>query len=162
QGNILSAVLRQAWESGELGTLTKNNPTRATGAHISVIGHITRDELLRYLTATEQANGFGNRFLWLCVKRSKELPEGGILDTDAMTRLQTQLAEVLAFARDGRPSLEEPVRMRRDDEAREIWREVYGTLSAERDGLAGALLGRAEAHVLRLSVLYALLDRSEV
>ena len=32
-------------------------------------------ELRRYLTATETGNGFGNRFLWVCAKRSKVLPE---------------------------------------------------------------------------------------
>src|SRR5581483_4114637 len=45
QGNTLSALLRQAWETGTLQTLTKNSPAKATGAHISVIGHITADEL---------------------------------------------------------------------------------------------------------------------
>jgi hypothetical protein len=30
QGNILSAVLRQAWDTGDLATLTKNSPARAT------------------------------------------------------------------------------------------------------------------------------------
>ena len=57
--------------------LTKNSPETATAPHISVLGHITRAELLRYLDATESANGWANRFLWLCVKRSQVLPEGG-------------------------------------------------------------------------------------
>jgi hypothetical protein len=35
-------------------------------------------------------------------------------------------------------------------------------LSGDRAGLAGSLTGRAEAHVLRLSVIYAVLDRSPV
>jgi hypothetical protein len=153
QGNTLSAILRQAWESGDLRTLTKNNPTKATGAHVSMIGHITTEELRRYLTTTEMANGFGNRHLWLCVRRSKELPEGGDADEAALANLQTCLSESLAFARS-------QGEMRRGDSAREIWREVYSQLSADRPGLSGALLGRAEAHVLRLSMLYALLDCS--
>jgi hypothetical protein len=48
----------------------------------------------------------------------------------------------------------------RDPEAREIWAGVYPTLSEGEPGLLGAVLGRAEAHVLRLSVLYAALDRA--
>ena len=40
-GNVLSAVAREAWNSGDLRILTKNDPARATGAHISVIGHIS-------------------------------------------------------------------------------------------------------------------------
>ena len=48
EGNILSPILRQAWDTGNLHPLTKSNPIRATDAHLSVIGHITRDELLRH------------------------------------------------------------------------------------------------------------------
>ena len=52
--------------------------------------------------------------------------------------------------------------IRRDSAARALWCKVYQVLSADRHGLAGCLTGRAEAHVLRLSVLYAVLDRSSV
>jgi hypothetical protein len=153
QGNTLSAVLRQAWDGGDLRTLTKNAPARATGAHVSLIGHVTADELRRYLTDTEAANGFGNRHLWVCAERSKLLPEGGRVDAGARVELVRELGEALAFARAAG-------QLGRDDEARELWREVYGELSEGRPGLAGALTARAEAHVLRLSLLYALMDRS--
>jgi hypothetical protein len=153
QGNIVSTVLRQGWESGDLRTLTKNSPARATSVHISMIGHTTAEELRRYLTVSEQANGFGNRILWPCVKRSKELPEGGYIGGNALEGLKSRLAAACGFAR-------QQGEMKRDQEARAIWREVYGTLSAERAGLAGAMVGRAEAHVLRLSLVYALLDCS--
>jgi hypothetical protein len=155
QGNVLSPVLRLAWETGDLATLTKNNPARATGAHVSIVGHCTAEELNRYLSTTEMANGFGNRSLWACVRRSKELPEGGQADPAVMTELGRRLGKALAFGR----GLGD---VRRDDGARELWRAVYSTLSADRPGLAGAMLGRAEAHVLRLSLLYAVLDRSPV
>jgi len=79
EGNTLSAVIRNAWDNGTLRILTKNTPAKATDAHISIIGHITQDELLRYLENTEAANGFGNRFLWFSVRRSKALPLGGKL-----------------------------------------------------------------------------------
>lgn len=155
QGNTLSAILRQAWESGNLRTLTKNSPTRATDAHVSIIGHITADELRRYLTATESANGFGNRFLWYAVKRSKLLPEGGSVDTAALAAIIRSTQAALVFGRHCE-------RIDRDDAARNLWREVYPVLSRDRYGLAGSLTGRAEAHVLRLSLLYAVLDLSTV
>ncbi|MGH2364008.1 MAG: hypothetical protein ACRDHX_05070, partial [Chloroflexota bacterium] len=44
------------------------------------------------------------------------------------------------------------------DAARQRWVEVYPRLSADAAGLYGAVTARAEAHVLRLSLLYALLD----
>jgi hypothetical protein len=76
EGNSLSGVMRLAWDSGDLSTLTKNAPMTATGAHISVVAHISEEELRRSLTETERANGFGNRFIWLLVQRSKILPAG--------------------------------------------------------------------------------------
>src|SRR5439155_10422917 len=71
EGNSLSAVLREAWDNGNLSTLTKNSPLRATGAHVSVIAHVTQPELLANLTEVERANGFANRFLFMLVRRSK-------------------------------------------------------------------------------------------
>lgn len=63
EGNTLSAIIRQAWDSGNLRTMTKNSPAQATGAHVSIIAHITRDELCRLIDTTEASNGFCNRFL---------------------------------------------------------------------------------------------------
>ena len=79
-GNNLSPLLRDAFDGGILRSMVKRNPQKATGAHISMIGHITRHELLRHLSDTEQHNGFANRLLWCCAKRSQYLPEGGKID----------------------------------------------------------------------------------
>jgi hypothetical protein len=152
-GNILSGHLRQAWDGRTLETLAKNSPVRATGAHVSVIGHITEEELRRNLTCTEAANGFANRFLWASVRRSKLLPDGGHLDPVAWEAVRVELGTAVAFAR-------RQARVLRDEDAASLWRSAYGTLSGDRPGLAGAILGRAEVHTLRLSMLYALLDRS--
>jgi hypothetical protein len=154
-GNTVSVILRNAWDGRDLRSMTKNTPARATGAHVSLIGHITADELRRYLTETEMANGFGNRHLWICADRSKELPEGGRVDVEAWDGLRDALVQALAFAR----TVGE---IRRDEEARSLWCQFYGPLSAGRPSLAGALLARAEAHAMRLAMLYALLDCSTV
>ena len=50
--------------------------------------------------------------------------------------------------------------MARDSAAREIWYEVYAELSEWKPGLFGAATGRAEAQVMRLALVYALLDYS--
>lgn len=52
--------------------------------------------------------------------------------------------------------------MTRSPQAEELWQVVYPKLSEEREGLVTAMLGRAEAQVLRLSLIYALLDGSAV
>jgi hypothetical protein len=45
QGATVSEILRRAWDGTTLQTLVKNNPARATGAHVSMLGHITKSEL---------------------------------------------------------------------------------------------------------------------
>jgi hypothetical protein len=62
EGNILSAVIRQAWDSGDLSPLTRNNPITATGAHVTIVGHITKQELLARIDDTSKANGFAIDF----------------------------------------------------------------------------------------------------
>jgi hypothetical protein len=155
EGNTLSAILRQAWETGSLRTLTKTSPATATGAHISIVGHVTAEELRRNLTATEAANGFGNRFLWLCVKRSKALPEGGRIQDVDLDPFIRRLSEAASFSRN-------VGQIERDDQAREIWAGVYEELSEGKPGLLGAMVSRAEAQVMRLACIYALLDLSDV
>ena len=152
-GNTLSPVIRQAWDSGKLSTLTKNSPAKASGAHVSIIGHVTRDELRRYFDTTEAGNGFGNRFLWACVRRSKLLPDGGRFEDVDLGGLSRRLAQAITFAKELRALV-------RDGEAREMWHAVYAELSEGRPGLLGAVVGRAEAQALRLALTYALLDSS--
>jgi hypothetical protein len=154
-GNILSAVLRDAWDTGELSSMTKNTPDRASAAHISIIGHITRDELRRYLSSTEAGNGFANRFLWVCARRTKCLPHGGRLDQMDFSGLVLRLQNAVKFARTVEKVEQDPV-------AYALWEKVYPGLSEGHPGLFGAVTSRGEAQVLRLSSLYALLDCSEV
>ncbi|PVV82569.1 hypothetical protein DD509_08465 [Dehalogenimonas alkenigignens] len=153
EGNTLSAVIRQAWDSGNLHILTKNTPAKATDAHISILGHITQAELARRLDNTEAGNGFANRILWLCTQRSKVLPEGGSPDPAALDYLAGRLKEATAFGKS-------PREIKRDEGAREVWLKVYGKLSEGKPGLIGAVTARGEAQVMRLASVYALMDMS--
>lgn len=152
-GNILSALIRNAWDTGNLSTLVKNSPNKATDAHVSIIGHITRDELLRKLDATEQANGFANRFMWLSVKRSKLLPLGGKLQTVDFASVIVRLTRAANNAYNAGE-------MKLNDKAIKLWCDVYPKLSEGRAGMLGAITSRGEAQTLRLALIYALLDES--
>lgn len=155
EGNTLSPVLRQAWDDGAMATLTRSNPLRATNAHVSIVAHVTMTELKSALTRTDMANGFGNRFLWFLVRRSKSLPLGGALRADAVDALVPRLKAAIAFGqRAGRVDW--------DESARQLWFEVYEVLSAAQPGLIGEMTARAEAQVTRLALIYALLDGSDV
>ena len=153
EGNTLSDTMRSAWDNtGVLRILTKNAPAQATRPHISIIGHITQDELRRRLAETEAVNGFGNRFLWVCVKRSQLLPEGSRPPQQALNTLAKKLSETINEAKARGLLTRSPL-------ARQRWREIYAELAREQAGFLGAILARAEAHVLRLSGLYALMHR---
>ena len=64
------------------------------------------------------------------------------------------LALALAWVREHEPQ------MTWGGSAIERWRQFYEAISDETEGLADRLTDRAEAHVLRLSMLFAIADRS--
>jgi hypothetical protein len=151
--NTLSPIIRQAWDYGNLKTLVKNSPARSTGAHISIVGHITREELRRLLNATEAVNGFANRFCWLAVRRSKCLPEGGQIHTVNFCSVVKRLKAAAEFSADSGMLV-------RSAATKALWEADYPVLSEGKPGLLGAVTGRSEAQVMRLSAIYALLDCS--
>jgi hypothetical protein len=155
EANVLSNTLREAWDGkSPLRTLTKTSPTRATDAHISVIGHATPADLRAYLTDLDVANGVANRFLIVASSRLRLVPSPPRLRNDLRLRIGDQLRTAVAAAR-GRGYVPRTAR------AEALYNELYPQLSKERPGLRGALLARGPAHVTRLSLLFALLAEAE-
>jgi hypothetical protein len=152
EGSTVSRIVRDAYDGHEiLASLTKHSPARATNALISIVGHITEDELRQHLDHTSMANGYANRYLFACVRRARFLPHGGALDDEVVQALATKIARALNQAR-------KIQRLIRTDDATLAWEAVYRDLSEGQPGLLGAIIGRAEAQTTRLSLLYALLD----
>jgi hypothetical protein len=148
-------VVRDAWDCVErLATITKNSPTRATRPYVSIIGHITADELRQTLDHASMANGYANRFLFACVRRNKLLPHGGTFDDAIPNKLGTQTFNALTTARNIGQVTMTPA-------AWTHWDEIYPKLSEGAPGLIGAIIGRAEAQTVRLALLYALLDQAQ-
>jgi Bifunctional DNA primase/polymerase, N-terminal len=158
EGATLSTVIRQAFDQGgKLELPSKHSPARATNAHISVIGHITPDELKQKLISVDLANGFGNRHLWICVRRSQLLPMGGTLTDAAIDLPRKRLAAALSWAK-----TQGAVELIRDPATVTLWSREYERLTSDRGGLFGEVTSRAESITLRLSMIFALLDRSIV
>ena len=153
EGNTLSAIVRSAWDAGKLSTLTKNSPMRATDSHVSIVGHVTKTELVRLLADSDAHNGFANRFLWICVRRSKVLPFGGDWESVDVASLVRGLGETLRFAKGAG-------RVRWGESARPLWEERYEEISDGDIGLFGAVTSRAESQAVRLACIYALMDGS--
>jgi hypothetical protein len=153
EGNTLSAIIRNAWDGVDLQVMTKT-PVRASRAHISIVAHITLEELTSLLSATDAANGVANRFLWVCARRSKLLPDGGSLEDSSLSALISRLQWAQSKCRDGG-------RLTRSSETKKLWADEYGRLSEESEGRLGMVTSRGDAQVTRLSLVYALLDGSK-
>lgn len=154
--NTLSAILRQAFDGHPLNTLIKKQAAACQNPHVAIICHITVEELLKTLNQVEQANGFANRFLFCHAERSKCLPFGGNLNEDDLKGIAEKLKEAESYASKCN------ILIRFNEETRGIWESNYPGLSADTPGLLGGITSRAEAHVVRLAALYAILDLSEV
>jgi hypothetical protein len=139
--------------------MTRNNPQKSTHSHGTIIGHITRSELLRHLTEEKLGSGIANRFLFVLVKRSRVLPFGG--GEDPITDEQVKsLEKAIEFGKRPR-NIEFSHEIEDGVSAREPWEEVYPDLSEGKPGLFGAVVSRAEAQVRRLATVYAVLDCSD-
>ena len=147
--NTLSAILRDAWDGNILSVMTKKDPTKATGATISIVAHITFDELKAEMCETLATNGFGNRFLFCLAKRSKRLPLGGNVDAHAFSALADRLRDAIRDAPKGQISF--------DAAATEEYCKIYHAMG-DHPGIFGSLTARNEAQICRIALIYALLD----
>jgi len=156
EGNTLSTKIRQAWDSGNMSTMTRKNPIKATDAQISIIAHISKEELLRGLREQDALSGFGNRFMWLHTYRTRELPSGGNLKelNEILAPLKNELSKVYNWARLQRREI------KRSKKAEQYWASLYTVLTKDYPGRFGAITARAEAQTMRLASIYALLDKS--
>jgi len=151
-GSTLAPLLRQAWDGGRLAVRSRAGTSVADGAHITVVAHIVRAELLAKQSESDTLGGSLNRFLIVGARRSKLLPSGGNLDDRLVADFGRKVAYVATQAR--------PAGLvRRTMDAEVYWADLYEALAAdEPGGLLGAVIARDAAQILRLSLTYALLD----
>lgn len=148
-GNILSQVLRESFDSGDLSTLTRSNPLRVKGAHICITGHITPEELRERFDQIEMVNGFGNRFLWFVVKSEKVLPFCNPIPNSACQPLASRLKAIAGYR---------TVRVALAPEAQSLWRTLYANMREDQPGFAGMLTARSYCFLLRIALIYCLVD----
>jgi Protein of unknown function (DUF3987) len=155
-------ILRDGWDGLPLKNIVKgktdgiNNSAMCMEPHLSISGDTTRDELKRRMPDGADQNGFGNRFLFAFVYRTKLCPNGGPeLD---WTNEVVQLHKTLQFARSvGYVPL--------TGAARKMWHKMYVEIEnevGELPALPQAMCARGVAHVRRLALIFALLDMKDV
>ncbi|HEY1656068.1 MAG TPA: bifunctional DNA primase/polymerase [Candidatus Tumulicola sp.] len=153
-GSTLSPILRSAWDDGRLEFRLSKARMIATDAHVSLVAHITPEELREKLRSTDVCSGFANRVLFVLAQRTRKLPSGGNIPPELVAAFGDRLREAMQFARGAGL-------MERTPEAEALWAQLY-IAEPDREGIVGAVCDRWQAQKLRLSVVYALLDRSTV
>ena len=160
--NNLAAYLRQAHDGEQvLQSLIKKNPQRSTDSHVSMTACITTDEIRAILEdrrhKTKMTDGSRTGFFGL--------PAGGQRVCRTSTWISSTICNPI-WSRLPRPSESltwahgRDINLTWSAEAKPLWTEFYSTCQPPA-GFEG-LIGRAETHVCRLSLIYALLDRSTV
>jgi hypothetical protein len=150
----LSPLLRSAWDGGDLYAHNGTHLLCATNAHLSMVAHITPGELAHHFTRAEAHIAFANRCLWTNVRGRQSLPNGGSLPAEQLSAIARELRCALHWAQS-----QSEILLGRTEAARQLWHERFPVLSQGPD-VYGAATSRAEAQVLRLSAIYAALDRS--
>lgn len=167
EGNILSQVLRDAYDGRPLEALSRTNPLKATGAHVCVLGHITMHEFRRLTTedrrSSEATNGLLNRFLICFSVRDKLEPNPQPVPDDVRARLVSTLQDNVQALFGTRPADHRSRRvvvMRLTEGARALWNDEYRRLAEMQfdSPIVAAVLSRRDAHVLVLSALLAALN----
>jgi hypothetical protein len=155
ESSTLGETLLTAWGGEPLEVPNRtDNSLIATGYTIGVMGDTqpgTVRKLLESGKGFEGHNGWLNRFLWAAVRSDKDLPSGGNLEV--LEPYLKPLAEALDYAKTAGE-------VKRDASAEGLWNSVYGDL--KRSGDSVTYTDRARPYVVRLSLLFALIDKSNI
>ena len=155
-------ILRDGWDGKPLHNLVKgrtegiSNSAGCMEPHLSISGDTTRSELKRRMPEGADQNGFGNRFLYAYVQRVKLCPMGG--PPIDWTQEILKLHDIVAFARGRRC-------VALTKAATKAWHRMYVEMEnelSELPPLTQSMCARGVAHVRRLALIFALLDKSEV
>lgn len=157
-GESLNSTLRNAFDRKTLGNGRSNDSDskRATNPHVSMVAHITQNELKALLKEVEVHNGFLNRFLIAFTERKQKLALGGNFWRRDYSAYVNSLRSAIVFGK----SVKNEIPLSK--EAKSLWREIYDSYDDEEDAYIDAMTARAEAIMRRLQLIYALLDNSKV
>lgn len=150
----ISQLMRNAYDGAPLSRRVAQERQYVPGHHIGLLAHVTPEELRELLTVTQARNGFANRFVFLAVHRTQQLPQAPDAEP-IVTPFAPALATAVAAA-------QAPASLELDAQGSQRWDTFYRSLPERRHGLVGALTARAETQVARFALVYALLDRANV
>jgi hypothetical protein len=154
--NTLSPTLREVFDGKRiLETGSKNDPERATGALISVLGHGVPEEIRTQLSAIDAVNGFANRILFIAVQGVGEIAIPPPIDWLAQhPGILTRIKAILATFQTQRMT-----HLSWSAEGEAAWKEYYQKNRERKfSGLIDPFIRRSLAHTLRWTMGFCVLD----
>lgn len=163
-GNTLSGALRDAWDGTSIKPAVKTCPVWASDPHISIIGDVTPSELRELMHKRELTNGFANRFIFFWAEGDKVVAYPQSTPKDVVDALADRVSQVLHFAGADSHLDNDVMRIEFSPDATSLYESLYrGELRDRSFGerIAG-LLDRRAPTLLRLAMLFALTDQTQV
>lgn len=163
-GSTLGQSIRLAWDGSPLRRRTVKRTTTATDYAVAVIASCTLEELERALSTSDLFGGTTNRFLWVAVERSGLKPRTSGVPTTVTDTFAAAIKDANSWLeKHALASNGEPMAVRRSADAERLWADegLYATLeNDDESGALGAAVARSSVQVLRVALVFALLDLS--
>ena len=156
EGATLSGTLRNFHDGLDQRNTTKANPSKCTNPHLVMMAHITQQELLNQLKATDLANGFMNRFMVCNVVQDKDVPNPTPAPKEAFNAVVQQLVEVMEFVNQGQTMTESECFKAKFESIYSTLRHPKGTLPKQQ------LLARSPKYTRMLAMIFALMEKQTV
>lgn len=151
-------TVRSAFDSGNLKNSSKNSNEKVTNPHISIVGHITPQELSQKLNIVDCFNGLLNRFMFFCVKRQRYLPLGKKVDEKELHKHLDSIISALNFVK-GLPGEEFEIKL--SEKALKEYGRIYRKQNHYPTVLK-SLICRSTTQILRVAMTHAVMDHSRV
>lgn len=155
--NNITEVIREAYDSGNLSVLTRNNPLTATNTNVSIIAQSTIEEFKNTLKGVDCDNGFYNRFVFCKASRAHVIPHTlSPIEIEGYSEFKTKMLKVKSFI-----ELTSDLEMTYSKDAMVLW-EKYYLETAYSDDKNGNLKGRSEDQLQKIAIIYAISECSKI
>lgn len=154
-GSILANTLQTAWDGKPLGVLNRKENSYAADDHqVTVIGHATPRAIDGELTANDFANGFVNRLTFIRVNVQPAVARPAGMTDEEIDASVSMLREIFTTVHQGEYRL--------TDQAWKEWERSHERYRFTGDTRSAEALGRTRAQVIRLALIYAIIDCSKI
>jgi Bifunctional DNA primase/polymerase, N-terminal/Primase C terminal 2 (PriCT-2) len=165
-GSTLSATMRTLWDCRPVGSATKTSPTYCKEPYTTLSASITPSELMgrmfdKHDTSSSADNGFGNRPLYLWVKRDKYVshPKATPDLTEMMEEVARNILHVYEVLKPKGAFLSTPIGWSR--EAYDLYDREYRRIDKLQDGAsanAGKLLVRLAVYTRKIATILSVVN----